>query len=278
MKISIPSLMIIMAVGLASCRKDNSNSCIDQELLKQGNVIDCTAEYDPVCGCDGNTYPNECIAKFQNGVKYFTKGACGCKYPYSGIVRDLTGLDGCGEVIQLLDGSYLEVASLPNGFTLETGQDLEFDYMERTDLASICMAGKIVDITCRRAINACVPILERGALDSMATHKDPIFINSASIVQDCLYINFSYSGGCAEHDVRLVKTLPWCGTPPLPPAELVLEHEAHGDACQAYITKTKSFDLTGLQEYGTHSVEFFLTNSQASYNEKFIYNYPHVQN
>lgn len=48
--------------------------CVDPSVIDT-NVV-CPAIYAPVCGCNGITYPNECIAYYQNGVTEWTPGPC----------------------------------------------------------------------------------------------------------------------------------------------------------------------------------------------------------
>lgn len=49
--------------------------CIDPTLIEPNGI--CTLEYFPVCGCNGVTYDNPCLAKKQGGVTSYTPGACG---------------------------------------------------------------------------------------------------------------------------------------------------------------------------------------------------------
>ncbi|MES2799960.1 MAG: hypothetical protein V4638_08085 [Bacteroidota bacterium] len=61
---------------------------------------------------------------------------------------DLTGLDGCGFVIELEDGSRLEPTNLLDyDNTPVNGKKVWVKY-QTVDGGSICMVGQIVEITC----------------------------------------------------------------------------------------------------------------------------------
>ena len=50
-----------------------SVDCINPKDISINTV--CTKEYDPVCGCDGYTYSNPCVAK-SHGVSSYKMGKC----------------------------------------------------------------------------------------------------------------------------------------------------------------------------------------------------------
>ena len=50
-----------------------SSTCIDFNLI--GNSDECIESYDPVCGCDGITYGNYCVAD-SSGVTSYVSGEC----------------------------------------------------------------------------------------------------------------------------------------------------------------------------------------------------------
>lgn len=60
-----------------------------------------------------------------------------------------------------------------------------------------------------------------------------------------LTLDVTYTGGCAEHDFRLVGSqMISKSMPPIRAVKLV--HDAHGDTCKATVTRKINFDLTEL--------------------------------
>jgi hypothetical protein len=72
-----------------------------------------------------------------------------CNVPAT--VRDLSGLDGCGKVLELTNGKRLEpFGSTWTSFPSTDGQRVLIGY-QPAEGGSICMVGAIVTITCIRA-------------------------------------------------------------------------------------------------------------------------------
>ena len=81
-------LIVVLSIPFLSCEKlknpstsddcvspplVQSSICIDSNLI--GNSDECIESYDPVCGCDGITYDNYCVAD-SSGVTSYVAGEC----------------------------------------------------------------------------------------------------------------------------------------------------------------------------------------------------------
>ena len=73
---------IFLFLILFSCDKKScanipelgNSSCIDSTLIDSGAM--CITLYEPVCGCNGVTYSNSCVATTRGGVSSYVDGEC----------------------------------------------------------------------------------------------------------------------------------------------------------------------------------------------------------
>lgn len=65
-------IMLFILLGMASCNSAKNQTCIDESKITNAP---CTLQYDPVCGCDGKTYGNDCQAEVK-GVTSWKPGEC----------------------------------------------------------------------------------------------------------------------------------------------------------------------------------------------------------
>ena len=69
-------LITFLSIFITSCSSEDKieDSCIDESIIEEFSV--CIEIYQPVCGCDGITYPNSCYASTFNGVTSYINGTC----------------------------------------------------------------------------------------------------------------------------------------------------------------------------------------------------------
>ena len=69
-------LLLILSCSKTSCESTptvQNGICINTNLI--GNADECIEIYDPVCGCDGITYDNYCVAH-SSGINSYVTGEC----------------------------------------------------------------------------------------------------------------------------------------------------------------------------------------------------------
>ncbi|MCH7497462.1 MAG: hypothetical protein IH971_06400 [Candidatus Marinimicrobia bacterium] len=76
---------------------------------------------------------------------------------------------------------------------------------------------------------------------------DAFEVDSVSVSGDTLVVRVRYSGGCKEHDFFVVGSQDWVPLAP-PLMDVVVIHDGHLDACEAYLWRYLLIGLTSIRE------------------------------
>lgn len=68
-------ILITFCMLSFACTKQPSETCYSAALEAANKNVLCTQDCPGVCGCDGNTYCNSCIAA-SHGITEVTDGPC----------------------------------------------------------------------------------------------------------------------------------------------------------------------------------------------------------
>ncbi|MEO0340366.1 MAG: Kazal-type serine protease inhibitor domain-containing protein [Bacteroidota bacterium] len=69
-------LLVLLSMVLMTCNNKTQKAipdCYDPAQVQEDAM--CTMDYNPVCGCNGKTYSNACMAKV-SGILKWEKGTC----------------------------------------------------------------------------------------------------------------------------------------------------------------------------------------------------------
>ena len=178
---------------------------------------------------------------------------------YHAVMRKHYEVQGCDLYFELDDGTIIVPYMLTDPLMMPDGQEVEITFKVMDDIVAGCEGGIAARITGLRQAG-CGPIVDLGMdYNNIVVPADDFDIVSAEMIDDCLKLVVSYSGGCGIHEFLLYAE-------PLPAFDvyqglLSLAHYGHGDACKALVRDTVSFDLTSLQQSSANHSRLSLTKT-----------------
>lgn len=86
---AMKTLIFVLTFLLVGLDARSQQPCFDPSVI-DSNIV-CTTIYNPVCGCDGITYVNNCVAYYYYGITSWTTGPCSTSNCVAGFTYQVNG-------------------------------------------------------------------------------------------------------------------------------------------------------------------------------------------
>lgn len=105
----------------------------------------------------------------------------------------------------------------------------------------------------------------------LAKESDPIMsVDTAYIVDNTLFVDLTYSGGCEKHDFKVIGSLAIAKSyPPIRAVQIV--HNANGDSCREVKKASLEIDVTAIAYQQKDGSEIYFTLD--GWNDRIYYKY-----
>lgn len=255
-----------ISILFIACTEDNK-LCIDKSVVD--NSLQCDTIYQPVCGCNNETYYNACEAEYMNGIKQWTNGQCAHKCSYIDTLTVFSINEQCTILTDFT--TFYEVSYEPENFIWEKGQSYFVNYFTANTAPKCIQSAENINITCVKPyIPNCHPIIETQGADNFLPN-DTLHIDSIALFDPCLTVYYRYLGGCNEPRLDLYHLN---DSSTNFSTRLQLRYDNGEGPCDEFINDSCSFDLSSIQIECTNQINIQLdANGDADFYEEFSYEY-----
>jgi PKD repeat protein len=168
-------------------------SCINPALIDP--LVFCSPVADPVCGCNGVTYHNECVARYYNGVVSWTPGPCSAN-PCGPLEADFTWTVVPGG----LTASFTDLTAAP-GLTIISW------HWDFGDGSTASTANPVHTFGTSDVYNVCLKIEAKAANGEICTDERCLMIGTGPACPDLCWFTIGYALDGVELDAELTSAV-----------------------------------------------------------------------